>query len=112
MAGGMQIIVKMNKLPQASGNLRAAMRDVLSKFQLDMEAHAGATVPVDTGTLKNSVSHELTDISLTIRWEAPYAGFVNFGTRFMAARPFVSDAVTLATPGLQAAMAEIEGKLT
>ena len=49
------------------------------------------TVPVDTGFLKRSIMLTMKDNGLTgvVEPTASYATFVEFGTRFMAAQPFV-----------------------
>lgn len=106
-----RINIKKNNLTNASAEIREGMRTALTKFQADVEAHAEAAVPVDTGTLKGSLSSDLGDTSLRMHWAAPYAGYVNFGTRHMEARPFASDAVDTAEPGLQAAVADIAKRL-
>ena len=49
------------------------------------------TVPVDTGFLKRSITLTMKDNGLTgvVEPTATYATFVEFGTRFMAAQPYV-----------------------
>lgn len=102
----------MNKLPDASSNLRTAVNDVIDKFITDVDSLATPNVPVDTGKLKNSKEVELGDLNGKIAWTAEYAAFVNDGTRYMAPRPFASDAVAKAQPNLQEALKQVEGKLT
>lgn len=50
--------------------------------------------PVDTGTLERSVNMDIEDGGLTAVVEptAEYAGFVEFGTRYMGAQPFLGPA--------------------
>ena len=38
--------------------------------------------PVDTGNLRNNVGFEATEKQVTIFSNAPYSGFVEFGTKF------------------------------
>ena len=49
------------------------------------------TVPVDTGFLKRSILLTMKDNGLTgvVEPTATYATFVEYGTRFMAAQPYV-----------------------
>lgn len=69
------------------GQLPAARRAALEV--------ARARCPVRSGRLKGSIRSR-TDAagrSVMLYATAPYAGFVNGGTRHMAARPFLDDAV-------------------
>lgn len=107
----MKMVIKMNKLPQASQAVREGVATALEKFALDVEAQATVNTPVDTGTLKNSLSTEISDTSIRLHWAAPYAAYVEFGTRHMEGQHFVTDAVENCTPALQAALADIESRL-
>lgn len=104
---GVTIRVKFNNL----GAIAAAMPDavdlVLEKFIIDVDADAAVNTPVDQGYLKNS--REVG--GKRIYWPAHYAAYQNFGTRFMAARPFATNAVDKAMPGAQAAFADLESML-
>lgn len=104
---GVTIIVRSNKLAAIAAALPDAVEMVLEKFMLDVDADATAHTPVDSGNLKNSRQPS----KFRIYWPAHYAAYVNFGTRFMAARPFASDAVDRALPGLEAALDDLEGML-
>lgn len=48
--------------------------------------------PVDTGHLKRTIVPELTDLVGKVKATAEYAPYVELGTRFMAAQPFISPA--------------------
>lgn len=103
-----RVIVKMNKLPSTSSALQAAVDDVVDKYISEVDTIATGTVPVDTGKLKNSK-----EVSKgRIAWTAEYAAHVNYGTRYMAAQPFATDAAEKALPTLIQALSEVEGKLT
>lgn len=56
-------------------------------------------VKVVTGTLKRSIYLEISNggLTATIEPTANYASYVEFGTRFMAARPYVRPAYRKAT---------------
>ena len=49
------------------------------------------TVPVDTGFLKRSITLTMKDNGLTgvVEPTADYASYIEYGTRFMAAQPYV-----------------------
>lgn len=107
----MKMIIKMNKLPQASEAVREGVAVALEKYALDVEAKATVNTPVDTGTLKNSLSTEISDTSVRLHWAAPYAAYVEFGTRYQEGQHFATDAAKEAEPALQAALADIESRL-
>ncbi|MGC4107817.1 MAG: HK97 gp10 family phage protein [Thermomicrobiales bacterium] len=111
MADGIHLKIKMNKLPQASAKLREGVAIALEKFALDVEAQATANTPVDTGTLKNSLSTAIGPTDIRLYWAAPYAAYVEFGTRHMEGQYFVSDAFENCEPALQAALADIESRI-
>lgn len=50
-------------------------------------------VPVDTGFLRDHIIARHLGRSSQVEARAPYAGFVEFGTRFMAAQPYLRPAV-------------------
>jgi len=74
------------------------------------EREAKARCPVDTGRLRNGVQTELdtgeahSDVQMVLFDDVPYAPFVEFGTRFMRAQPFLR-------PGLAAAQAHYEREM-
>ena len=57
----------------------------------EMQQNAMRTVPVDTGFLKRSITLELKDMGLTgiVEPYANYASYVEYGTRFMDAQPYI-----------------------
>lgn len=60
---------------------------------LQRTAHRNA--PVDTGNLKRSIGLEIVDggLSAEIGAMADYAPYVEWGTRFMKAQPFIEPAL-------------------
>ena len=101
--GGVSIRVKFNDCAAVADELKAGAEEIIDKFLTDVDADATMNAPVRTGHLKNARNRE----PRRIHWYAAYAAFVNYGTRFMAANPFVSNAVDRAEPGAQEAMAEL-----
>lgn len=59
-----------------------------------LQAKAQQNAPVDTGTLKRSIGIEITDGGMTAEVEptADYAPYVELGTRFMEAQPYLGPA--------------------
>ena len=60
----------------------------------EMQTKAQQNAPVDTGTLKRSIGLEITDSGMTAEVEptADYAPYVELGTRFMDAQPYLKPA--------------------
>lgn len=64
-----------------------------------MQAEATRLVPVDTGNLRSTIGYlyRQGDKTIQLYADARYAYFVEFGTRFQAARPFLRPAVKVAS---------------
>lgn len=105
--------VKFNKLPEIAEKVPEAVGEIITKGMHDMDAHATAATPVDTGALKASKQLEISDGGLHARlsWSKEYGVYVNFGTRKMAAQPFASDAVAKVQPSIEAALHDLESKI-
>lgn len=58
------------------------------------ESYAKALCPVDTGNLRNSITHMRKDDDEYIGTNVEYGPYVELGTRKMAARPFLRPAAT------------------
>lgn len=81
-----------NKLRQ---NVQMAdVKKVVRHNGAEMQAKAQQNAPVDTGTLKRSIGIEITDGGMTAEVEptADYAPYVELGTRFMEAQPYLGPA--------------------
>ena len=72
------------------------------------ERHAKAKVPVDTGTLKSSIAvGSVTDTEAVLVASTDYAAYVEFGTRRMAARPYMRPAVEDHIDEIEAVMSRV-----
>lgn len=71
-------------------DVKNAVRLNGSQMQRKAQRHA----PVDTGTLKRSIGLEISDAGYTaiIKPTAEYAAYVEYGTRYMGAQPFMRPA--------------------
>ena len=65
--------------------------------------------PVDTGALRNSITVSQAEEGAQVSASIPYARFVQFGTRYMEAQPFISDEVN--SPVLSAMTKVFQGVL-
>ena len=60
----------------------------------EMQSKAMRNAPVDTGNLKRSIGLDLSNggMSATVEPTANYSPYVEYGTRFMSAQPYVKPA--------------------
>lgn len=72
----------------------ADVKKVVRHNGAEMQAKAQQNAPVDTGTLKRSIGIEITDGGMTaeVKPTADYAPYVELGTRFMEAQPYLGPA--------------------
>lgn len=100
--------IKSNHLVNAPDAIRELASRVVMKTAHDIEAHAKIIVPVDTGNLKNSIAVEpVNDLDYIVNVGAEYGIYVELGTRFMAAQPFLGPSVTANEIPFSAAMSEV-----
>lgn len=64
----------------------------LEAIGLVAEGYAKELCPVDTGRLRNSISHEADEEAVYIGTNVEYAPYVELGTSRMAARPYLRPA--------------------
>ena len=71
-----------------------AVKRVVRHNGTEMQTKAQQNAPVDTGTLKRSIGIEVTDSGMTAEVEptAEYGPYVELGTRFMEAQPYLKPA--------------------
>jgi len=73
----------------------------LAKWAADVKALAKQLVPVRTGYLRSSIYAKIREWVVQIGAEAAYAFFVEFGTRYMRARPYLYPAIQEHLPRLE-----------
>ncbi len=101
------VVIKIvsDRLPELQGQLRQQASAAIRKAAYDVEAHAKAVVPVDTGNLKNSIQTTMESVlTAIVSTHVEYAPYVEYGTRRMAARPYLGPAAEAVRPSLEAAM--------
>lgn len=79
---------------QVLSALEQAIERGLEKIGLTAEAYAKLECPVDTGRLRNSITHEVRigEKAVYIGTNVEYAPYVELGTTRMAARPYLRPA--------------------
>ena len=77
-----------------SGVRMDAVKTVVKYHGAQMQGTAQICAPVKTGNLKDSIELELVDSGMTAIVEAgaEYGGYVEWGTRFMEAQPYMRPA--------------------
>ena len=70
------------------------VRRVVRHNGAEMQTKAQQNAPVDTGHLKRSIGLNMTDAGMTaeVQPTAEYAPYVELGTRFMEAQPYLKPA--------------------
>ncbi len=83
-----------------SGMQRQVHRQ-LASWAADVKALARQLVPVRTGHLRSTIYAKIREWVAEIGAEATYALFVEFGTRYMRARPYLYPAIREHLPRLE-----------
>jgi HK97 gp10 family phage protein len=85
---------------QASPMLEAALANIQDQINAGLDEagneiviYAQQIVPVRTGRLRSSITYTVADGQLIIMATAPYAKYVEFGTRRMRAEPYIRPAI-------------------
>lgn len=81
------------RLVRAAALGEAASTAAKAEVAQEVEAGAQQRVPVVTGTLRDSIQAQPDRVVAT----APYAGYVEFGTAYMTAEPYMRPAADEAT---------------
>jgi len=76
------------------GAASAQIERAMEACGLVAEGYAKAKCPVDTGRLRNSISHAAKGNSAYIGSNVEYAPFVEFGSRRQHAKPYLKPAAT------------------
>ena len=94
MSGG--IVITNDNTDYVIRQLGLAKARALEAIGIEAQNDAKAIAPVDTGRLKNSVTHSI-DMGgswAVIGTDVEYAKYVHLGTSRQRAQPFLTDAVT------------------
>lgn len=71
----------------------AAAQRALEMCGLLAEKYAKALCPVDTGRLRNSITHQTDETSTMVGTNVEYAPYVELGTSRKAARPYIAPSI-------------------
>lgn len=94
----MSKVVIESHLGDVINELNSRVPVILEALGIEAEGNAVTEITelgaVDTGRLRGSISHATDDTSAYIGTNVEYAPYVELGTRKMAARPFLRNAIT------------------
>jgi HK97 gp10 family phage protein len=86
--------------------MQRQVHERLANWAAEVKASARQRVPVKTGNLRSSIYSKISEWVAEVGAEAAYAMFVELGTRYMRARPFLYPAVQEELPRLEAIICE------
>lgn len=90
------VTVNEDNTEEVSLGIVRAMDRALEEIGLAAEGYAKRACPVDTGNLRNSITHavESGEDAVYVGTNVEYAPYVEMGTRRTAAQPFLRPAAT------------------
>lgn len=90
------VTVNEDNTEEAQQGIRRAMDRALEEIGLAAEGYAKRACPVDTGNLRNSITHvvESGEDAVYVGTNVEYAPYVEMGTSRTAAQPFLRPAAT------------------
>lgn len=114
MASNVSEIRKVARdLRKGAAGLEELAQKVVAKTALDIEATSKKLAPVDTGMLRNSIGHTLTEDKLgaEVGPTVEYARMVEDGTSRQAPQPYMMPAADKHLPKFEKALEVILGKV-
>lgn len=83
-----------NKLGSIVAGMEDKASEIIRKTAFDLQARAQVRAPVDTGYLRASIqAKEVTRLHWQVVVGADYGIYVEYGTRFQAAQPYLNPAM-------------------
>ena len=101
-------LVKLQKKLKKNCKLQE-VRTVVRSAGADLQSKAQDNAPVDSGTLKRSITLEIEDGGMTavVAPHTDYAAYQEYGTRYMAAHPYLEPALEEVAPKFKQKMKEL-----
>lgn len=106
--------IEWRGLEELNGSLEKALREHKPKVKAaiynnteEMKTEAKRLAPVDTWFMHENIYTFHGDMYGEVISSAFYSGFVNFGTRFMMAQPFMTDSFTAQVKKLEKMIEDI-----
>ncbi len=96
----------LRKIDMKNAAVRRAVQRQVNKSALAIQREAKRRCPVRTGALRNSITVDFGVGEAWIGPHMPYAAYVEYGTRRMAARPYLYPAFEQEKPKFEQNLAE------
>ena len=93
-------------MERLDSGMQRQVHERLANWAATVKSLARQLVPVRTGHLRRSIYAKISEWVAEIGAEATYAVFIELGTRYMKARPFIFPAVQEYLPRLEAIIGE------
>jgi HK97 gp10 family phage protein len=93
-------------MQQFDSALQKQVNEQLEMWAMEVKEYAKSLAPVRTGRLRSSIYARINEWVAEIGAEATYALFVEFGTRYMQARPYLYPAIQEHLPRLEEIICE------
>jgi HK97 gp10 family phage protein len=93
-------------MKQFDSAMQGQVHEQLSNWAAEVKASARQRVPVKTGQLRDSIYSKISEWVAEVGAEAAYAMFVELGTRYIRAYPFLYPAVQEELPRLETIICE------
>lgn len=87
-----EVTVNVDNSALVKGGLQSAFSRALERIGLQAEGYAKDLCPVDTGNLRNSITHTSDGKAAYIGTNVTYGKYVELGTVKMAAQPYLRPA--------------------
>jgi len=88
------------KMERMDASMRTRVQQRLQELAESIKETSQRIAPVRTGFLRSTIFTEATEWTVKVGASAPYAAYVEFGTRFMQGRRFLSQTVETHQPQL------------
>lgn len=102
---------EFEKVMKLAGDALSDPANILTKVGFIVEGAAKRRTPVDTGTLRRSITSRTEGNAAYVGSAVVYAPFVHGGTRFMAGRPFLEEGIEDSRSQIEGYLSEFGGKL-
>jgi len=89
------------KMERADASLRESVQQRLTELANSIKETAQQLAPARTGYLRSTIYAQIENWKVRVGAHAPYAAYVEHGTRFMRGRRFLSQALETYLPQLE-----------
>ena len=100
----------LQALQQLDEAMLRHVRQQLERWAMEVREYSKTLAPARTGYLRSTIYAKVQEWTAEIGAEASYAIFVEFGTRYMQARPYLYPAVQEFLPTLEQVILEAVDK--